>query len=160
MSVQGLPADSAPPLLTEDEFYQKELDTFAGLENITKFKASEIEKKTVENIKNNQKLRSKIISVGIPILLPNGKILRGPEICVPTKKPRNTTIKDVEKWALKGWVDLRFKNWIRWINRLEKYQKYVQNLIYGENYETKHFEVGEVCGWVFAHELGGLRNKR
>ncbi len=32
MSVQGLPAESAPPLLTEDEFYQKELDTFAGLE--------------------------------------------------------------------------------------------------------------------------------
>src|SRR3989338_1106377 len=50
MSVQGLPADSAPPLLTEDEFYQKELDTFAGLETykneITDTAKSEIDTAT------------------------------------------------------------------------------------------------------------------
>jgi hypothetical protein len=132
---------------------------FGSLDNASKSTAAQMEKKTLEIITKNAELRSKIISVGIPILLPSGKILRGPEMCVPqNKNSRKPTRSETEKWAVMGWVDLRSKNWLKWLSWLDKYE-----LSFGGEYEEKRpssIEVGSICGWIFAHELGGFRAKR
>ena len=144
-------------ILWEAEVLQK---SFGGLEKALKAKASEMERKTLEMISKNANLRSKIISVGIPILLPNGKILRGPEMSVPQNNNfRKPTRSEIEKWASKGWVDLRAKNWLKWLSWLDKYELSLSGNETGK-IESKNFEVGEVCGWVLAHEFGGLRMKR
>ncbi|MEM4255525.1 MAG: hypothetical protein QXR53_04345 [Candidatus Norongarragalinales archaeon] len=119
-----------------------------------KEKPGEIEKKALEIISSNKELRAKIISIGIPILLPNGKILTGPNIMVPATKKKYATIKEIEKWANVGWVDLRSRNWKKWLTWLTKYSEAQGG---GKPME---FKIGDVCGWVFAHELGGLRIKR
>jgi len=129
-----------------------------GLDKVSKTDTHEIQEKTFEIIKTNKTLRTQIISIGIPILLPTGKMLCGPAINVPIKKTRNITVNDIEKWAAIGWVDLRFKNWSRWRSWLQKYEDNVR-YEYPKEKERK-FEVGEVCGWIFANELGGLRLKR
>lgn len=117
--------------------------------------AENIERKTEEIIEKNQKIRSEIISIGIPILLPNAKLLRGPYIHVPVRITTPITVEHIERWAKKGWVDLRKKNWAHWLNWLEEYNKSNSQIK-----EQKELDVGEFCGWIFANKLGGLRLKR
>ncbi len=62
-------------------------------------------------------------SIGIPILLPDGKtLLRGPRINVPEQKGHRTSV-DLgagasDRWARKGWIDLRASNCAVWLHRL------------------------------------------
>jgi hypothetical protein len=59
-------------------------------------------------------------SIGIPILMPDGKsLLRGPRINVPEVVGHNTsvTLGDAalaDAWARKGWIDLRTANMAIW----------------------------------------------
>ncbi|MFV1960184.1 MAG: hypothetical protein ACC662_12315, partial [Planctomycetota bacterium] len=69
-------------------------------------------------------LRDLIVSVGIPILLPDGvRFLRGPEIKIPaydpSVAPRHVTHGALDRYAAKGWVDLRAPHLERWAGRLE-----------------------------------------
>ena len=113
-----------------------------------------LEVQSMNLIQNDKELRAKIISIGIPILIPDGRLLRGPEIHVPDGKQKYVTLNDIEKWATVGWVDIRASNWRLWLVRLEDYQKTTKSK--GKN----DFEIGAFCGWIFTHELGGLRLKR
>src|SRR5438876_5283563 len=64
-----------------------------------------------------------IISLGLPILLPNGRqIIRGPHIRIPERIEPDVRIteEDVDGWAQKGWVDLRPQNMALWQERFEK----------------------------------------
>src|SRR3989344_4582755 len=127
---------------------------FNNLNDATKCSAKEIEEKALELIRNKQNLRVKIISIGIPILLPNGKILRGPDIRIPRIIPKYVTVKNIENWTGKGWVDLRQKNWILWQNRLSSFKEHCQQQ---EQKDTN--TIGAISAWVFAYEKGGLRLK-
>ncbi|MCL5021662.1 MAG: short-chain dehydrogenase [Bacteroidetes bacterium] len=125
-------------------------------------------------IKSNRDLRSEIISIGIPILMPDGKsLLRGEEIKIPPFKgepvmPANQ--KSVDAWAHDGWVDLRITNMTLWKNRLCEIQKMTEPIprgetssrfIYTRDYwnNFERIEPGKMVGWIFSYEEKGLRMK-
>jgi hypothetical protein len=78
-------------------------------------------------LQNDQNLRSTIISIGVPILLPDGKrILRGPEVKIPAYSGSNEipmTESCVDEWADKGWLDLRPANMKKWQTRIDDFLK-------------------------------------
>jgi hypothetical protein len=110
-------------------------------------------------------------SIGIPILLPDGQtVLRGPWINVPELPPHRTTVDlaevDVDRWARKGWVDLRPSNLERWQERVRAMVKSRRDLRDAGSaaasihaYLPSELEIGEVVAWIFNNEMGGYRIK-
>ncbi|MCW5874754.1 MAG: hypothetical protein KIS88_08945 [Anaerolineales bacterium] len=112
-------------------------------------------------IGSDAKMRQEIISVGLPILLSDGKrILRGPLV-----KSEN---------AYRGWVDLTPENMAQWQQRLEGIRAMVKAELNGGS-SSQHdrsyssvrdwadddrFEIGEMAGWVAINEDMGRRGKQ
>jgi hypothetical protein len=101
-----------------------------------------------------------MISIGIPILLPDGeRLLRGP------------LIKSED--AYHGWADLTPANMKTWQGRLEAIRRGTReladdtssrgdrNFASSRNWlaEEEVFDVGEVVAWIFNREEGGQRGK-
>jgi hypothetical protein len=109
-------------------------------------------------------LRDLIVSVGIPVLLPDGKtILRGPEVKIPgydpSVAPRKLSPEETEAYSAKGWVDLRGSNLLRWAERLDRVlasrrggSAGASDSMSHETYGRDDFRIGEVVAWVFANE--------
>ena len=109
-------------------------------------------------------LRSAIVSVGIPVLLPDGRtFLRGPEIKIPgydpSVGPRQASAAEIDAWATKGWVDLRAANLTRWAERLERVlasrrggSAGASDALAHDTYGRDDFRIGEVVAWVFSNE--------
>jgi hypothetical protein len=115
-------------------------------------------------------LRETITSVGLPILAPDGKhILRGPFIRIPERADTNVVplARDaIDKYARKGWVDLRAENFVMWKERIEKMRRAQQQLrgrgsaaITMEAYLDEEIRIGDVVAWVFNNEEIGYRIK-
>ncbi len=111
-----------------------------------------------------------ITSLGLPILSTDGSsILRGPFIRIP-EVPGDREVEmspeDRDRWAEKGWVDLRPSNVRRWQARfkamrdarLGKAQRGSAGVTLA-SYLPEHIEVGTVAAWVLANEHGGYRIK-
>ncbi|MBT3218624.1 MAG: hypothetical protein HN348_05985 [Proteobacteria bacterium] len=111
-------------------------------------------------------------SIGIPILLADGKkLLRGPQINVPELSGRQTAVsldnQDlVNKWAEKGWIDLRPINMDRWLQRVTKMIDSRMELrdagsaaASTQSYLPTGLEIGEVVAWIFNNEMDGYRIK-
>lgn len=85
-----------------------------------------VSEKVWQVLEKDKKLRATIVSIGVPILLPDGKrILRGPEVKIPAYSGSNEIPIDsptlVDEWADKGWVDLRPSNIKRWQTRITNF---------------------------------------
>lgn len=147
---------------------------YGSMLNVIKQNAKDISKKAEELIKNNRVFRSQIISIGIPILLSNGKkLIRGPEIKIPPYRGENDIKVDdkmFDLWAHDGWVDLREKNFQKWIDRFKKIieetekipkedtsSRYVRDRDYWNNFEE--IDIGKIVGWLFIYEELGERMK-
>ena len=110
-------------------------------------------------------------SIGIPVLLPDGvTLLRGPRINVPELVGHATTValdaSSIDRWANKGWVDLRAPNVERWRARVRRMVKARTDLrelgsaaASRESYMQATFEPGELVAWIFNNEMGGYRVK-
>jgi hypothetical protein len=111
-------------------------------------------------------------SIGIPILMPDGKkLLRGPRINVPELEGHTSSVdmgnpEQVEKWARKGWIDLRISNMVLWKERFKKMIRHRADLREEgsaaasiKSFISTEFEIGEVVAWIFNNELGGYRVK-
>jgi hypothetical protein len=81
--------------------------------------------KVWEILGRERELRATIISIGVPILLPDGRsVLRGPEVKIPSYSGSNelpVTSAAVDEWAEKGWLDLRPANMKRWQRRVANF---------------------------------------
>lgn len=147
---------------------------YGSMLNVIKQNAKDISEAAEELIKNNRVLRSQIISIGIPILLSNGKkLIRGPEIKIPPYRGENELKIDdkmIDFWAHDGWVDLREKNFQKWIDRFKKIieetekipkedtsSRYVRDRDYWNNFEE--IDIGKIVGWLFIYEELGERMK-
>lgn len=147
---------------------------YGSMLNVIKQKPADISKKVEEYIKSNRLVRSQIISIGIPILMSDGKrLLRGPDIKIPPYKGENEISlypQLIDLWAHDGWVDLREKNFELWIKRFktiidetEKIPKddtssrYDRDRDFWNNYEE--IDIGKVVGWLFINEEYGERMK-
>lgn len=121
-------------------------------------------------IERDDKLRQTINSVGLPILTPDGQsLIRGPLIRIPEIPGVNkvkVTTESVDKWADKGWVDLRPQNFERWRERFARMSRRPHMLdergsagIKREMYSHEDIRVGAVVGWIFNNEIQGYRIK-
>ena len=115
-------------------------------------------------------LRQSIISIGLPILTPGGdQLIRGPFIRIPEVAGASevaVTPGDLDKWANKGWVDLRPANFARWQKRFERMEQSRQALrgkgsaaINREAYLFDEIRIGALVGWIFNNEEEGYRIK-
>jgi len=115
-------------------------------------------------------LRDTITSLGLPILHPDGaRLWRGPFLRIPEVAGEVEVAvgtDDRDRWAAKGWVDLRSANFARWQQRLQAMaaarRGAAQPGSAGAAPETSisdHIEIGTVVAWVLANELGGYRIK-
>ncbi len=142
--------------------------------NIVNANAEKLSNDCYELIKNNSKLRSEIISIGIPILLPDGQnLLRGNEMKIPPFRGEDEleiTPANIDLWSKDGWCDLRPSNMIKWQKRIEKLMQaaesipehdtsssFVRTKKYWKNFEK--IDIGKVVGWLFINEEQGLRMK-
>ena len=119
-------------------------------------------------------LRRRIISIGIPILMPDGKrLVRGPNIVIPPYRGNNEVEineQNIKAWTHDGWVDLRPKNMEHWQGRMKLMAKLIARHDWetpgsdtSSSYNRKHFmvngelNIGEIVGWIFNNEEKGAR---
>lgn len=114
-----------------------------------------------EKVAGDSALRSRIVSIGIPILLPDGaRLLRGPAIKATD--------------ADGGWVDLTPANMGRWQKRLEEIRAEAQGGVGGDTSSLNDRrlrparewrsaddipDIGEIAAWIMDREGGGRRAK-
>lgn len=112
-------------------------------------------------------LRSRILSIGLPILLADGeRMLRGPETRIapaPGQSPGDPKLADA------GWVDLRPSNWRKWGERAAHMLAELNDRPgpeHGSRCDTEpgdrgiRIRPGRMAAWVFRHEDRGERIKR
>ncbi len=145
-----------------------------GMKQILKETPSDLSNKALELLKDNSKLRNEIISIGIPILLADGKsLLRGNEIKIPPFRGDNEldlTPNNLDMWAHDGWVDLRESNMKNWQTRIKTIIDEAEGIVptdtssmhvrtkkYWNNFEI--IDIGKVVGWIFIKEEKGERMK-
>jgi NAD(P)-dependent dehydrogenase (short-subunit alcohol dehydrogenase family) len=131
-----------------------------SLAEVAGFSAEQLSAKLMAEISSQAKLRREIISIGIPILMPDGHhLLRGPVIKSAT--------------ANQGWLDLTPANMAHWQERIAALQVAIQVSHEGETssrldrsyaamleWDGKDsFDIGGIAGWLFIHEEQGKRGK-
>jgi hypothetical protein len=164
-----------PPRLSKLLYEIYLLKKVAGnMKQIIEISPAQLSIKCQELISNDSKLRSQIISISIPILLPDGKsLLRGSEIKIPPYRGEDEleiTESSINIWAKDGWVDLRISNMELWQNRLKAIideaekipssdtsSMHVRTKAYWNNFER--IDVGKIVSWIFIHEEKGKRMK-
>jgi len=147
---------------------------FVSVREVVKTPAKTIAAKLESLIKEETQLRSQIISIGIPILMPDGKtLLRGMEIKIPPYRGENElkiTEKSLNAWSHDGWVDLRVANMERWKSRFQIIMKQVDEIPPGETSSRQlrspaywdnfsEIDPGKLVGWIFSDEEKGQRMK-
>ncbi len=145
-----------------------------SMKNILDYTPEELSEKTFTEIKTNSKLRNEIISIGIPVLLPDGhKLLRGNEIKIPPYRGKNELDISEEKinlWANDGWVDLRISNMKVWQDRIKAIINEAESIPPDDtssmHVRTKEFwnnfeeiNIGKIVSWIFINEERGKRMK-
>ena len=145
-----------------------------NMKDILKETTESLSLKSIELIKKNRSLSNEIISIGIPILLPDGKsLLRGNEIKIPPFRGDNEleiSSKTIDLWANDGWVDLRGTNMKIWQKRIKSIideaelitaidtsSMHVRTKRYWNSFET--IDIGKVVSWIFIKEEKGERMK-
>ncbi|MBI5217113.1 MAG: short-chain dehydrogenase [Ignavibacteriae bacterium] len=147
---------------------------FKDIRSALKATPRQISDRLTKEISSNKKLRAQIISIGIPILLPDGKtLLRGDEIKIPPFQGENELRVNAERinhWAHDGWVDLRVANMKLWKERFEQLievseripanetsSRYMYTPDFWNNFKEIH--PGKLAGWIFSYEEEGMRMK-
>lgn len=118
-------------------------------------------------IRDDADLRRRILTIGLPILLPDGAhVLRGTDVKIgpddahPATDPR---LPDA------GWVDLRASNWRKWSERATAMLHELAGRPgpeHGSRADTEPADrgvtirPGRMAAWVFRHEDRGARIKR
>lgn len=146
-----------------------------AMKNINNFTAQQLSDKAEDIIRNDNKLRAQMLSIGLAILLKDGKnYLRGTEVKIPVRRA-NTKLEineeNVNQWCYDGWIDLRISNFENWIQRLNTIMDQASKLPEDDTssrftftkYFWKNFDEineGKIVGWIFENEDKGWRFKR
>jgi hypothetical protein len=115
---------------------------------------------------------NRIVSIGMPILLETGEILRGPKVIVPGDAVNlEITPERLETWVRDGWVDLRLANCGKWVERFSNIHAEVEALPEGDTssrhlrdrhfwHESQGIQPGKTVAWILSSEENGRRWKR
>jgi hypothetical protein len=139
---------------------------YSDLESLTDANVEETARRAADLIMSDADLRVRALSIGLPILLPDGRLLRGAEIKVaplPGQSPADPKLVD------NGWVDLRSTNWRKWTQRAAAMLKEIDprtgpdfgSRKDGEPGSRLHqLRPGRMAAWIFRTEDRGERMKR
>jgi NAD(P)-dependent dehydrogenase (short-subunit alcohol dehydrogenase family) len=140
---------------------------YGGLRDLVQLDAAACARQAHALIERDADLRTRILSIGLPILLPDGRsLLRGPDVKVA---PEPGQAHDDPRLADNGWVDLRPENWRRWSERARAMVGAIDDQPGPDagsradfDPESRRSEIrpGSMAGWVFRHEDRGTRIKR
>jgi len=133
---------------------------------------AEVSARLVRLVHVRSSIAQEVVSVGIPILMAYGELLRGPKVLVPGDAENETVTPDrVERWSEDGWVDLREANCARWIERFvaihreisaipeeDTSSRYLRNHRFWD--QAKQIQPGKLVGWILSVEERGDRLKR
>jgi hypothetical protein len=123
-------------------------------------------------VRENPEVANEVASVGIPILLDSGEVIRGTRVIVPgDATDEAVTSEKLEGWVRDGWVDLRLANCAKWIGRFQKIEEELAALPEGDTssrflrnrrfwHKVDVIQPGKVVGWILSNEEGGWRFKR
>ncbi|HEV2845154.1 MAG TPA: short-chain dehydrogenase [Thermoanaerobaculia bacterium] len=123
-------------------------------------------------VREDPEVANRVVSVGVPILLNSGEIIRGTTVIVPPDaRNERVTPEKLEEWVRDGWVDLRLANCARWVERFQKIHQELEDLPqcdsssrYLRNQRFWHkvdvIQPGKVVGWILGTEEAGSRIKR
>jgi hypothetical protein len=123
-------------------------------------------------VRTQPEVANRILSIGTPILLDSGEVLRGPHVLVPgSAKDEAVTPEKLEEWVRDGWADLRLSSCARWIERFRRIHeeiaavpehdtssRHLRNRRFWR--EDEALQPGKVVGWILGSEDGGWRIKR
>jgi NAD(P)-dependent dehydrogenase (short-subunit alcohol dehydrogenase family) len=158
-----------PPRLSKLLFEAAILRRVAGpdLRGVGSLEPEAISKSSGSLVAEDDDLRTRILSIGIPILMPDGRsVLRGAEIKV---RPEPGEEPVFEKLIENGWVDLRPWNWARWLRRVGTIAERIVGVGGADEGSASDLEgwqltgelrPGALAAWVFRAEDGGVRIKR
>jgi NAD(P)-dependent dehydrogenase (short-subunit alcohol dehydrogenase family) len=140
---------------------------FATLPEVAALDADAIAERAAKLLAEDEDLRIRILSIGLPILLPDGAhILRGPDVKVT---PATDQRLDDPRLADNGWVDLRPSNWRKWSERVRRILAAAdggEDRDFGSRFDVEpdsrrnQIRPGRLAAWVFRHEDRGERVKR
>jgi hypothetical protein len=164
-----------PPRLSK-LLYEADLlrTAFGTMDAVRSASPEALSERTLAELAQNASRRREIVSIGIPILLPDGRLLRGPECKVPPALHPDDVFEPepalVEGWAHSGWVDLRVANMALWKNRFARIREEIDSISEEDSSsrylrdrrfwgEKGHIQPGKVVGWVLAVEEKGARMK-
>jgi NAD(P)-dependent dehydrogenase (short-subunit alcohol dehydrogenase family) len=117
-------------------------------------------------LESDPSLRAEILSVGIPVVMADGKrVARGPNVVVPPAKG------DPLAAAARGWVDLRASNCALWVTRAQRMVEQAARRSAGRRSSGSDEPWGAIdpaepiapwrmATWIFRHEDQGERIKR
>jgi len=121
-----------------------------------------------QRVQKDKNIRNTITSIGVPILTQHG-LLRGPFIRIPEVPGENEvpiSAGDLDRWAKKGWVDLRPANMEHWQARFQLMEQSRKMLtgkgsaaVTRQAYLFDDIRSGTIVGWIFNNEEGGYRIK-
>lgn len=161
-------------LLFEGHLLRQEFHT---VENLLKVDPERLLQTLLRRIETDQEERAAIISVGIPVLLPDGRTLLFSSRKPPEKSwERETwaiTPQSIDHWAEHAWVDLRTTNMERWrdrsgeILRQDTEASGMTSSLYdrGQGFWKRTgsgeliIDPGEIAGWILTYEEKGERMK-
>lgn len=130
----------------------------------------EIATATTKLLGDRAGLQDTITSLGLPIITRDGDaLIRGPRIRIPEVAGETVIALDpdaMNRWAAKGWVDLRPANFALWQQRFQamrqaragRAQRGSAGVVQSA-YAAENITIGAVVSWVLINELGGFRTK-
>ena len=147
---------------------------YTSMGRVRESEPGEMSGRAAARVASDATLRREILSIGIPVLLPDGRLLRGPECKIPaaTREGESfeVTAARVEAWARAGWVDLREPNMALWRDRFRRIRAEMDAIPAPDTSsrflrdrqfwgEEEKIQPGKVVGWIFAMEEQGARMK-
>jgi NAD(P)-dependent dehydrogenase (short-subunit alcohol dehydrogenase family) len=137
------------------------------LDDAAELDPAAIARRAEELIRDDDDLRVRILTIGLPILLADGRrILRGQVVKVAPEAGQSVSD---PKLADNGWVDLRAENWARWRERLRRMRDELDtgptasdgSRADREPHDRgRELRPGRLAAWVFRREDAGERIKR
>lgn len=142
---------------------------YGTLGEVIQTPATEIAETLYDYLLAENRLRTTIAAIGVPILAPDGKtLIRGPRLNIPESIYHEVPVteEEMDRWARKGWVDLRPANMAEWQTRFQRMRRTRHMLhtrgtssVTMKTYLPETIEIGTVVAWIFNNDEEGYRIK-
>jgi hypothetical protein len=158
-------------LLYEADLLRRACGTLSA---VRETQPAELSRRLGALVRGEPELARAIVSIGIPVLFSDGRLLRGPECKIPpvasSEECPLVGRGAIDAWARDGWVDLREANMALWRDRFGRIEAELLAIPSADSSsrhlrdrqfwgEQGRIQPGKLAGWIFATEEKGARMK-